>query len=100
MTTCATPTATKTHTAMDCLAGVLAWLRKSLTKGEPESSKRLLAALGAVTLCATTATLTGAIVYQVLKHRAVDPQLVIAHGASLIATAGLCSVVYRKPEAA
>lgn len=96
---CATPTSTPTPTGTGCLGGLWGWLQKAMSKSPAASSKRILAALGAVTLCATTATLTGAIVFQVLKHRAVDPQLVIAHGASLIATAGLCSVVYRKPEA-
>lgn len=97
---CATPTTTPTPTATECPGGIWGWLRQMLSRNPAASSKRLLALMGAATLCASTLALTWCVVLQVWRHQAVDPQLVFALLGGYGATAALAGVAYRKPEAA
>jgi hypothetical protein len=73
-------------------------LRDYLSRGTPESSKRLIAFVAAVVLCLSVIVLVESIAYQAHRNWAIDNAL----SASLIfvggIVAGLAGVAYTKPD--
>lgn len=73
-------------------------LVRFLSEKTPESSKRLIAFLATVVLCSLGGMLGCGVMWQVLRHRAVDGNLVAALGTVTVPLAGLAGAIGRKKD--
>ena len=73
-------------------------LTSYLSKGTPESSKRLIAFISAIVLCVVAVGLAEAISFQAHRHWSIDAALVTALTFVVGFVAALAREIYRKPE--
>ncbi len=92
------PLTPETPTTIARMTGRIGLFLRLLDPAQPESTKRFLALISALTLCGCLVVLTLAVWYQALVFERVDGNLVAALGLISASVAGLAGSAYRKPE--
>jgi hypothetical protein len=81
------------------MIGLTGLFQRIIRTDQPQSSKRAIALLAAVTLCLGEMVLILAVFYQAVLIGHVDGELNVSLGLISGSVAGLAGVAYRKPEA-